>query len=236
MKKIIPFIFLLLISVFGLYSFKSISFDDHESVKDMVFIEAIMKAKAGKEKMLLDAFLEVMELTQAEEGNIAYNLHRTDDGGFFLYEVWRTQEDLDIHLNKPYIKDLIKKMNILLDGKNDAHFGKIISLDKTDSLVLNVQEPQALYIASIKRTKQGKEKELRASLLALVKPTNKESGNIAYNIYEEKDGAIFLFEVWKSKEDIEAHFQKSYVKEFKTKAPELLTENKIYFSSLIPQK
>ncbi|WP_237498311.1 MULTISPECIES: putative quinol monooxygenase [unclassified Streptomyces] len=37
----------------------------------------------------------LVEPTRREPGNLAYHLHEQEDGRFFLYEVWRSREDLD---------------------------------------------------------------------------------------------------------------------------------------------
>ena len=55
---------------------------------------------------------------------------------------------------------------------------------------------------------------LRRELLALVAPTRAEAGNLVYNIHEEKDGAIFIYEVWRSQADLDKHMQLPHLKRF----------------------
>jgi len=43
--------------------------------------------------------------------------------------------------------------------------------------------------------------------LALVEPTRAETGCETYDVYEEADGALVLFETWRSRADLEAHQQ-----------------------------
>lgn len=202
-----------------------------------VNIGAIMHPKEGKAAELRSSLLSLVQPTREEAGCIIYNVYETKDGSFLLYEVWRSQEDLEKHFQKPYLKDFVNKIDDLLEGKNDAHFGKLISAS-TDSkvnaqTVQNTATTTTINIISIKRPKSGKADELRNSLLSLVKPTREEAGSITYNIYEEKDGSLFLYEVWRSQEDLEKHFQKSYIKDFRSKANSLTDRNEVYFGELI---
>lgn len=199
-----------------------------------VNIIAIMHPKNGKAQELRNALLAVVEPTHAEAGCMDYQLHETKDGAIFLYEVWRSQKDLDLHLQKPYLKDLVGKLDTLLDGKNDAHFGKLISATKdTKASTSKNNDTTTVYIASIKQPKQGKADELRNALLALVAPTHAEAGCITYNLYEEEDGSIFLYEVWRSQEDLEQHFQKPYVVDFRSKVNGMAARNEVHFGELL---
>lgn len=76
---------------------------------------------------LREELLQLIEPTRTEEGNLIYNVHEEEDGSFFLYEVWRSQEDLDKHWQQPYLKDFMSKVEILIDGKIEVHSGKLIS-------------------------------------------------------------------------------------------------------------
>ncbi|MDQ0205202.1 hypothetical protein [Pectinatus haikarae] len=69
---------------------------------------------------------------------------------------------------------------VYLDGKNDAHFGKLISVssEAKDNAqnIENTATTTTVNIISIERPKSGKTDELRNSFLSLVKPTRKEAG------------------------------------------------------------
>lgn len=52
-----------------------------------------------------------------------YDLFVEADGTIFLYEAWRSQEDLDRHLQKPYVRDFVRRSPDWLEGINDAYFG-----------------------------------------------------------------------------------------------------------------
>lgn len=47
-------------------------------------------------------------------------------------------------------------------------------------------------ICALLKPQTGKETELRDALEALVAPTSKEAGHIAYDIYEEADRSLFF--------------------------------------------
>ncbi len=62
----------------------------------------------GREDALKQAFEACAKGTHAEEGCLKYALHvdNADPRSFVLLERWRSQEDLDAHMTKPYVADL----------------------------------------------------------------------------------------------------------------------------------
>jgi len=76
------------------------------------------------------------------------------------------------------------------------------------------------------KPRTGMEETLRVKLLSLVEPTRAETGCITYDLYEAcADTTLFMFyECWKSKDDLEKHLQKPYLKSFMETADELLAE------------
>lgn len=77
---------------------------------------ALLEAKQGKRKQLLEILLGLVEPTQKEKGNIAYVPHYSiDNPDKILYdELWMSKEDLDIHFEQPHMKDLLGKIEGLL--------------------------------------------------------------------------------------------------------------------------
>jgi len=65
-------------------------------------------AADGKADEVVAAFEACTTQTHQEEGCLAYALHRdnTNPHHFLLVERWRSQEDLDAHMGKPYVADL----------------------------------------------------------------------------------------------------------------------------------
>jgi len=62
----------------------------------------------GREDALKEAFEACAQGTHAEEGCLTYALHvdNANPRSFVLLERWRSQEDLDAHMTKPYVADL----------------------------------------------------------------------------------------------------------------------------------
>lgn len=197
---------------------------------ETVNICAMMRAKDGKADELRNALLALATPTRSDDGYIAYDAYEEKSGALFLHEVWRSQEDLDRHLQKPDVQDFVKKSPARLDGKNDAHFGKAISISEKPQAS---RSAESISICSIKHPKAGKADELRRALLSLSSPTSKEPGNLAYNIYEEKDGSLFLFETWRSMADLERHFGTPYVKDFRSKVDGLADVNEVHIGKPI---
>ncbi|ROI10119.1 antibiotic biosynthesis monooxygenase [Kaistella haifensis] len=93
----------------------------------IISLYGFLRPKKGYEDELRASLLLLVQPTRAEEGSLVYNVHEEKDGSFFLYEVWRSQEDLDKHWQQPYLKDFMSKVENLIDGKVEGYSGKLIS-------------------------------------------------------------------------------------------------------------
>ena len=76
-----------------------------------VTVLASFKAKAGKEEQLKQAIMACVAPTRAEAGCLNYDLHQLagDKGSLMLYENWVSKQDLDVHLEMPYLRELKAK-------------------------------------------------------------------------------------------------------------------------------
>ena len=72
--------------------------------------------------------------------------------------------------------------------------------------------------------KSGQEAVLKAALIGLIAPTQKDPGYIAYDLYEsaQRPGEFVLVEAWESKELLAAHLDTPHLNGFKASAPDLL--------------
>lgn len=132
------------------------------------------------------------------------------------------------------MQDFIKAAPGLLDGKNDAHFGIVLSANQGLSAASDSVDPsQVVHICSIKRPREGKAEELRAALEALVEPTRNEQGLMTYNLYQEKNGSLFLYEAWRSQADLERHFRTPYVQRFREGIDQLAERNEVRFGKAV---
>ena len=80
--------------------------------REQVSVIARAKARPGMEEELRQAIEEAVGPTRAEEGCINYDLHQgsEDPSEFLLYENWRSQADLDAHLEMPHVQALLEKL------------------------------------------------------------------------------------------------------------------------------
>lgn len=71
-------------------------------------VVAVFNTKEGKEEALAEGLRNATEQTHQEEGCLLYALHRDvqEPTRFALIERWRSREDLDAHLQQPYITAL----------------------------------------------------------------------------------------------------------------------------------
>ncbi|NML21399.1 antibiotic biosynthesis monooxygenase [Pseudoflavitalea sp. G-6-1-2] len=91
-----------------------------------VSIYGFLRPKEGKADELRSALIALAKQTKAEPGSIFYNLHEEKDGTIFLYEVWRSQPDLDQHWQQPYLKAFMAKLESLIEGKPEVHAGQLL--------------------------------------------------------------------------------------------------------------
>jgi len=79
--------------------------------KDRVSVVALIKARSGMEEQLREETQALVKPTRSEVGCLNYDLHqdRCDPLLLIFYENWRSQQDFEEHLNKPYIKEYLEK-------------------------------------------------------------------------------------------------------------------------------
>jgi quinol monooxygenase YgiN len=59
--------------------------------------------------------------------------------------------------------------------------------------------------------KEGMEKQFVESMQEMIDLTKKEQGNIAYDLYEAKDGSgIIMVEMWESMDALDAHMKSEH--------------------------
>lgn len=78
----------------------------------VVSVVARLKANDGMEGRLKEEASKLVEPTRSEEGCLNYDLHQgiEDPTVFFFYENWRSQQDLDEHLEMPYLQEFAQKL------------------------------------------------------------------------------------------------------------------------------
>ncbi|WP_337958018.1 putative quinol monooxygenase [Guptibacillus sedimenti] len=72
----------------------------------MITLNAILKARAGKEEALYQKLTNVIEPSRRENGCVAYTLHRSldDNSVFVFYETWKDNEALQAHIASPHFQ------------------------------------------------------------------------------------------------------------------------------------
>ncbi|WP_406283182.1 putative quinol monooxygenase [Embleya sp. NBC_00896] len=99
--------------------------------RDTHSIYGFLHPKAHRAAELKDMLLALVEPTRREEGSLQYHLHEEADGTLFLYEVWRSKEDLDRHMETPHMKAFAaaffaNRMDYL-ERDIDGHAGAMLS-------------------------------------------------------------------------------------------------------------
>lgn len=77
----------------------------------LITVTAEIRAKEGCEEQLRSELVSLITPTRSEPGCLSYDLYQSPDtkSCFMFYESWKSQKDLEEHLQKPHIKIFIKK-------------------------------------------------------------------------------------------------------------------------------
>ncbi|WP_242909615.1 putative quinol monooxygenase [Actinomadura terrae] len=92
-----------------------------------VSLYGFLTPKPGHADVLRKLLLDLVGPSRGHEGSLQYHIHEQEDGRFFLYEVWRSQEDLDRHNATSLLRDFMDELPEHLDGDVEAYFGAMIS-------------------------------------------------------------------------------------------------------------
>jgi quinol monooxygenase YgiN len=82
-----------------------------------VTVVARVRAKMGKEDIVLQELLRMVEETRKEQGCINYDLHISADspGSFLFYENWQSLAHLDRHAQSAHIQNFRARSTELLE-------------------------------------------------------------------------------------------------------------------------
>ena len=91
-------------------------------MSDPLIVVARVRAKAGQEARLRHELQGLLSPTRAEAGCLRYDLHesKTEPGWFLLYEIWKSEADLDAHFQTPYLKAFFQMAPELTDGPSEV--------------------------------------------------------------------------------------------------------------------
>jgi quinol monooxygenase YgiN len=72
-------------------------------------VVAVITARAGSEQQVQQALSALVEPTRSEPGCISYDLlvSAADPATFITMESWRSQADLDAHLQTPHVQQAL---------------------------------------------------------------------------------------------------------------------------------
>lgn len=79
--------------------------NSRDIIPGQVTVVALLVAKAGEERRVLQELENLLADTRAEKGCINYDLHRDPDDArkFLFYENWESEDDLEAHLGSAHI-------------------------------------------------------------------------------------------------------------------------------------
>jgi quinol monooxygenase YgiN len=83
-----------------------------------IHVFAILTAQPGKESILRDTLLAMIEPTKKEPGCISYMLHEDpkNPSAYYFFEIYKDQAATDFHMNSPYLAAALAKVGPILAG------------------------------------------------------------------------------------------------------------------------
>ncbi|MGC0366790.1 quinol monooxygenase YgiN [Rhodococcus sp. 27YEA15] len=86
-------------------------------------VVATIPAKSGSENEVRSALSALVEASRAEEGNVSYELFESEaaPGTFVTIETWRSQDDLNAHMQSAHLQAALAAAGPLLDGAPAIH-------------------------------------------------------------------------------------------------------------------
>ena len=89
----------------------------------------LARAKAGHEAQVEELILALVEPLRAEEGAVAFHVHRdrSDPAAFVIYEAFRSKKDLERHLEQPHTQAFIRDMRPHVEGPLRQQFLRMLS-------------------------------------------------------------------------------------------------------------
>lgn len=84
-----------------------------------ITINAILKAKPGKEASLREELVKVVQASRKEEGCINYTLHESTEERqtFVFYETWRDEDALKSHIESEHYSNYRKNIESLIQQR-----------------------------------------------------------------------------------------------------------------------
>ncbi len=81
-----------------------------------IHVFATLTAQPGKEQILRDALLAMIEPTKKEPGCISYILHEDpkNPATFWFFEIYKNQAATDFHMKSPHFAALVEKITPIL--------------------------------------------------------------------------------------------------------------------------
>lgn len=93
-------------------------------MSEQITLLATLVAKPGMGKQLGQMLLPMATPSRAEEGCLNYDIHQSarDPDTWVVYENWRSQGDLDLHMQTTPFLDLVAQLSGVLAGDIDFHY------------------------------------------------------------------------------------------------------------------
>ena len=123
MNMLRKILFLLIAAVFLFVAVTPVLAGDNKNF----IVSAIVKVKPGYEKKAKAEMLKLVPLTRSEPGCIQYDMHvnvgttpedylKENPRLYMFYEIWRSREDWDLHMEMPYLVKWFNLANKICEG------------------------------------------------------------------------------------------------------------------------
>src|SRR5690242_119576 len=88
-----------------------------------VSLYGFLTPEPGHADALRKLLMDLVEPSRGHAGSLQYHLHEQEDGRFFLYEVWRSRDDLDRHNATAPLRAFMEQLPEHIEGAPEAYSG-----------------------------------------------------------------------------------------------------------------
>jgi len=160
---------------------------------------ALVHVKEGYEQVAREELMKLIPLTNKEPGCLRYQMHinvGTEYDNYMVenprlymfYEIWRSREDWDKHMEMPYLKAWFEKSKEVCE-KIDLFIWEAVDLP-TNPVFRGGENPdpkEKYTLLALVDVKEGCEDRAWKEMLALVPYTHTEPGCIEYTMHVNLD-------------------------------------------------
>lgn len=186
----------------------------------------VYEARPARRDELVGAVVRAGEVARDAAGCLGTSVFEAGIGALISIEVWDSASECDAHRKAVTVRRAEDAAARLADSVAVRRGTRIVTLDR--AVQAGVSDARVVHAVIVDDPHPGREAELRRALLELAGPTRDEAGCLAYDIYAEDTGSVFMYEAWLSQSALDEHLASEHVAAFMARKDDLLAAGQIH--------